>query len=256
MRLEASVGTVELVPDRGRPGGLLLLIDGTTHGYADLRDPSHLELDYMARIGAALEVLLPRGDAASVLHIGGGSFTLPRFIASTRPGVTQTVIERSTAIVQLARRHLRLRPGPHLSVITGDAAARTPRLPDHSFDLIIGDAFVGTQTPAALVGEPFAAEVKRLLTPAGTYLLNLVDQPPWLQAATQTRILAATFAHVSGFGGREVAQGRHAGNLILIASDRVPSAEHLARRLAGGRHPALLLADHQITTWSATDPSG
>src|SRR3954463_9678519 len=105
--LESSVGTVELLHDRSRAGGRLLLIDGLSHGYVDLDDPAHLELDYIARIGAALETLVPRGAEAAVLHLGGGAFSLPRFLASTRPSVTQVVVERSAAVVKLAEQHLR-----------------------------------------------------------------------------------------------------------------------------------------------------
>ncbi len=83
VRVESSVGTLEIVPDRGRRSGRLLLIERPVARVRRPRDPEHLELDYVARIGAALEVVLPRGGEARVLHLGGGAFSLPRFIAST-----------------------------------------------------------------------------------------------------------------------------------------------------------------------------
>ncbi|MGE4426111.1 MAG: spermidine synthase [Solirubrobacteraceae bacterium] len=238
MRVDSGVGALELLPDAGRGGGRTLLIDGLTHGYVDLDDPAHLEIDYVARIGAALEVLLPRGAAADVLHLGGGAFSLPRFVASTRPQVDQTVVERSTAVVRLAERHLRLRRGPRLRVVIGDATACVARIPDRSVDLVIGDAFVGTETPPAMATAAFAADVRRVLRPGGRYLWNVVDQPPWPFVAEQGRILGRTFGHVLAFGGREVTRGRHAGNLLFLASDAALPHERLARGLAGGAHPA------------------
>lgn len=249
IRVESSVGTLELISDRGRAGGRLLLIDGLTHGYVDLDDPAHLELDYIARIGAALEVLVPRGAAASVLHLGGGAFSLPRFLASTRPQVEQTVVERSAAVVKLAEQHLRLRRSDRLRVVTEDATATVDRLGDATFDLVLGDAFVGTDTPPAMATPTFALEVHRILRPGGAYLLNVVDQPPWPYAAMQAQILRARFEHVIAFGGREVVRGKRSGNVLFLASDAPLPQDALARSLAGGPHPAELATAERMAGW-------
>ncbi len=241
VRAASSIGPLELEPDPRRRGGRTLLIDGLVHGYVDLDDPAHLEVDYVARIGAALEVLVPRGAAARVLHLGGGAFSLPRFLAATRPQVEQTVVERSAAIVRLAEQHLRLRRTDRLRVVVADAARAVRRFEDGAFDLVLGDAFVGTETPDALTGA-FADEVRRLLAPGGRYLWNVVDQPPWPVAAAELAALQERFAHVTAFGGREVVRGRHAGNLLLLASATPLPLDALARRIAGGAHPAELLA--------------
>lgn len=249
IRIESSVGTVELLTDRARPGGRLLLIDGLSHGYVDLDDPAHLELDYIARIGAALETLVPRGAEAAVLHLGGGAFSLPRFLASTRPSVTQVVVERSAAVVKLAEQHLRLRRSPRLEVVTADAAVAIDRFDDARFDLVIGDAFIGTDTPPAMATPTFALDVHRVLRPGGRYLLNVVDQPPWPFAAQQSQILRGRFAEVLAFGGREVVRGKHSGNLLLLASDAPLPEDALARALAGGAHPAELVSAERMAGW-------
>lgn len=251
VRVESGVGVLELLPDRARPGGRLLLIDGLAHGYVDLGDPAHLELDYVARIGAALDVLVPRGEAAELLHLGGGAFSLPRFVASTRPQARQTVVERSAAVVRLAEQHLRLRRGAHLRVVTGDGATTVARSPDDGFDLVLGDAFVGTETPASLATAAFADQVHRVLRPSGRYLLNVVDQPPWTTVGEQAAILGAAFGQLLAFGGREVVRGRHAGNLLLLASDAPLPREALARRLAGGAHPAELMTADRLRSLAA-----
>lgn len=247
--VESSVGMLELLVDRGRPSGRMLLIDGLTHGYVDLDDPGHLELDYVARVGAALESVLPRGASpARVLHLGGGAFSLPRFIASTRPHAEQVVIEKSGAVVRLAEQHLRLRRSGRLQVRVGDAARVIDELGDDSFDLVLGDAFDGIEVPAAMATPTFALEVERVLAPGGAYLLNVVDGPPWSFSAQQAQILRSRFAHVLGFGGREVMRGKHSGNVLLLASQQVLPREALARQLAGGAHPAELADGERLAT--------
>jgi len=240
------VGTLELVPDPVRRGGRTLLIDGLTHGHVDLDDPTRLEVDYVARIGAALEVLLPRGAEASVLHVGGGAFSLPRMVAATRPHATQTVIERSAAVVRLAEQHLRLRRGPRLRVLRGDAADVVPRLDAASFDLVVGDAFVGTEIPERLSDDAYAAQVRRALRRDGRYLLNVVDQPPWSVTVDHAERLRRTLGAVVGFGGREVARGRHAGNVLLLGGTAPLPVERLRRAVAGGAHPAELLPPDRL----------
>ncbi len=248
MRVESTLGVLEIVPDRGRPGGRLLLIDGLAHGYVDLDDPTHLELDYVARIGGALELLAPRGAEHEVLQLGGGAFSLPRFLASTRPQVRQTVVERSAAVIKLAEKHLRLKRGERLRVVCGDGRVTVERSADQRYDLVIGDAFVGVETPTGMATASFAAEVQRVLRPGGTYLLNVVDQPPWPVVATHVAHLRAAFGHVAGFAGREVARRRHAGNMLLLASDAPLPLDALGRRLAGGAHPAEVLSGEQLAT--------
>lgn len=246
MRVESTLGVLELVPDPDRRAGRVLLIDGHIHGYVDLDDPSHLELDYVARIGGALELIAPRGAAQEVLHLGGGAFSLPRFLASTRPQVRQTVVERSAAVIKLAERHLRLKRSERLRVVCGDGRVTVERSADQRYDVVIGDAFVGIETPEGMATASFAAEVRRALRPGGSYLLNVVDQPPWPVVASQVAHLRATFGHVAGFAGREVARRKHAGNMLLLASDAPLPLDPLARRLAGGAHPAEVLSGEQL----------
>ncbi len=248
--MESSVGTLELLVDRSRANGRLLLIDGLTHGYVDLDDPAHLEIDYVARIGAALELLVPRGEPSRVLHLGGGAFSLPRFLSATRPQVSQVVVEKSGAVIKLAEQHLRLRRSDRLQVVQADAARQIDRFDDASFDLVLGDAFVGTDTPPAMATPTFALDVHRVLAPGGRYLLNVVDQPPWPFAAQQAQILQARFAHVLAFGGREVVRGKHSGNLLLLSSDAPLPEEALARKLAGGAHPAEVVPADRMARWS------
>lgn len=246
VRVESTLGVLEVAPDPDRRAGRVLLIDGHIHGYVDLEDPTHLELDYVARIGGALEVIAPRGAEQDILHLGGGAFSLPRFLASTRPQARQTVVERSAAVIKLAERHLRLKRSERLRVVCGDARVTVERSPDARWDTVIGDAFVGIETPEGMATAAFAHEVGRTLRPGGSYLLNVIDQPPWPVVAEQVEHLRGAFRHVAGFAGREVARRRHAGNMLLLASDAALPIEGLARRLAGGPHPAEVLGGDQL----------
>ena len=113
------------------------------------------------------------------MHVGGGAFALPRYVAATRPRSRQDVLELDPGVVALAREHLGLRLSPRLRVRIGDAAALLPARPDRSADLVIGDAFDGPDVPAA-AGDARSSppHVRRVLRPGGVYALNVIDVPP------------------------------------------------------------------------------
>jgi hypothetical protein len=63
----------------------MVFLDGHESSYVDLTDPTHLEFSYVRRIGDVLDLIRPARQPLDVLHIGGGGFTLPRYVAATRP---------------------------------------------------------------------------------------------------------------------------------------------------------------------------
>ncbi|MEA2124631.1 MAG: hypothetical protein QOI80_1413 [Solirubrobacteraceae bacterium] len=236
MRVETSQGPADLLDDPGRPGAQVLYLDGLASSHVDLRDPQRLHMDYQWRLGAALDALRPaRGEPLDVVHLGGGALALPRFVAATRPRARQAVWEIEPELVALGRRRL---GGRKLGLRCGDAAELMAR--HRRADVVIGDAFVGTALPPQLATPAFAAQVRRVLAPAGLYLLNVVDAPPWEDADAQERILRETFAHVLAFGAREVVTRRRAGNALFAASDAPLGRAALARALSGGAFPGLV----------------
>ena len=153
----------------------------------------------------------------------------------------QEVYELEPELVALAREHLRLRRGPGLTIRVGDARehlARRVARGGAGADVVIGDAFTGTEVPAHLATPAFAAEVAAALRPGGVHLLNVVDAPPFDAGLAHAAALRSAFAHVLAFGAREVVRRRRAGNLLFAASAAPLPAAALARALAGGPHPS------------------
>jgi spermidine synthase len=208
----------EVIAEPGRPRVRTLLLDGREAGRVDLDDPRGLGFAYLRRMADALDAMRPPSHGLDVLHIGGGAFALPRYVAASRPASRQVVMEIDPEVVRLAREHLGLRTGPRLRVQTGDAAALITARPDRSADAIVGDAFLGPDIPAALTGPAFAGQVRRVLRPAGLYLLNVIDVPPPEAARAARRVLAAAFPHVAAVAPPGVLRGRAPGNLVLLAS--------------------------------------
>lgn len=78
------------------PAGRTLVLDDLRHAVvAD--DPTVLALTYVRRIGDLVDTAGPPGAPLDVLHLGGGGFTLPRYVSATRPGSRNLVVELDPA---------------------------------------------------------------------------------------------------------------------------------------------------------------
>ena len=217
--------------DPGREGGRLLVLDDLRHAYVDLDDPRHLEFAYVQWIGAAIDARSPRRDPLDAVFLGGGGFTLPRYLAATRPGSRSRVLEVDAELVDLVRDRLGLRTGPDLRVRVGDARVTLRDEPARSADVVVGDAFGGRAIPWHLATREFVDDVRRVLRPGGVYALNLIDREPLRLARAKAATLLEAFRDVRLVARPALDGEPGGGNLVLLASD----AELPAMRAPGAR---------------------
>ena len=79
-RLAVSGHLARLEESRTRPGAWTLYVDGTPQSHVDLDDPEWLGFEYVRRIGHAIDLVGPAGEPITAVHLGGGAFTLPRYV--------------------------------------------------------------------------------------------------------------------------------------------------------------------------------
>lgn len=233
-------GLAELVPDRDRARAWTLSIDGAPQSFVDLADPAHLGFEYQRRLGHAIDLAAPPGRPVHAVHLGGGAFTLARYVAATRPRSTQQVVERDAALVRLVRRELPLDPGARIRVRSADAREGLTKVPDGWADLIVVDVFSGARTPAHLTSTEFLDDVRRALKPGGCYAANLADGPPLTHLRGQIATAAAVFGQLALIADPAVLRGKRFGNAVLVASDTPLPIAELTRRAATDPHPGRL----------------
>ena len=91
--------------------------DGHPQSAVSLGNPEYLEFEYVQHLALAIDALCRPGPLR-VTHIGGGGLTLPRWIAHTRPGSPQIVLEPDQHLTDLVRAHLPLPAGMFRSLAT------------------------------------------------------------------------------------------------------------------------------------------
>jgi spermidine synthase len=231
-------GTAKLMPDVDRERAWLLTVDGAPQSYVDLDDPAYLEFEYARRLGYVLDAVAEAGRPLDVLHLGGGALTLPRYVAATRPGSRQDVVEADRGLLELVAEYLPLPAGSGVAVHAADARAWLEAAPDDHADVLIADVFGGSRVPAHLTTLAYAREAERVLRPGGVYLANLADAAPFGFLRSQLATLATVFEELVLIAEPAVLRGRRFGNAVLAAAHRPLDTAALARRTAADAFPA------------------
>lgn len=246
-------GTAEIVPS-AFTSGFELVVDGTPQSHVDLEDPTHLHFEYIVRMGAVIDQLGATASAPlSAVHLGAGALTIPRYIAATRPGSRQQVIEWEAPLVELVREHLPLPRGAAIRIRIGDAREGLHRLPPALHgrcDLVVSDVFSGAQTPAHLTSVELYREITDLLAPDGVLLVNVADGPGLAFARRQVATIASVFDDVAVLADAQVLKGRRFGNLVVAASTTALPADWLPRALAAGPHPAKIARGEEVVSFA------
>ncbi|RZT84945.1 methyltransferase family protein [Pseudonocardia sediminis] len=224
-----------------RPSERVLVLDDLRHSAVDLADPAHLEFAYTLRFADAIDTAFPARAPLRAVHVGGGGFTMPRWLAATRPGSTSTVLELDRGVVELGERELGVGSIPGLTTRVGDARTGLSALPDASADLVVGDAFGARSVPWHLATAEFADEVHRVLRPGGLYVLNVIDHDPLALLRAVTATVGDRFGSVALMARPDQLAPGGGGNAVVVVSDRAVDTAALAAAAATRGEPGSVL---------------
>jgi spermidine synthase len=158
--------------------------------------------------------LLLAPDAAwprSVLVIGLGAASIPRFLYRHFPRAAQTIVECDPKVVDVARASFRLpEERPRFRIEIGDGADYVIAS-DRRFDWIIVDGFDGHGRPGTLDTLPFYCNCVARLADRGVVSLNLLTWRHGLRGGL-ARLTAAFGKHLNALPPCE------SGNVVAVAS--------------------------------------
>ncbi|MGW9632005.1 spermidine synthase [Agromyces sp. NPDC055520] len=251
---------IEFEADVFSKHGMTLLVDGSAQSHVDPADPTHLFFEYTRRIGHVVDALGGPGAAGAAnapihaLHLGGGALTLARYIAATRPGSTQTVVELDRAVLDTVLTALPLPRDAAVELVVGDAASVVGTL-DGPFDVVIVDLYTRLESPPFVETVAFMSGCLGLLSPAGVLVANVADAAGLVRLRRQARAIARAdpAAELLVAGDTGVLSGDDEGNAVLVAAPGgLPSALR-ERLLAQGPHPATVLVGDRLdfALWGA-----
>lgn len=241
-------GVAELLADADRPGGWLLLLDRIRQSYVDLDDPGYLDFEYVQAFADVLDAL-PRGPLA-VTHVGGGACTLARYVAATRPGSPQIVLEPDAALTALVRARLPFKRGTRVRIRPVGGRAGIAALAAASADVVVIDAFQGGRVPAELTTAEFVTDVARVLKPSGVLLVNVADGPPGVYVRRLGSTVRAVLPSALMIADPAVLKGRRFGNVVLAASPGALPVAAVTRAARAAPFPRRVLAGAALVTYT------
>jgi spermidine synthase len=176
----------------------VLSLDHLIHSFNSLEDPTRLYYPYVRTYAALTTYVAERSPHLRALFVGGGGYTMPRYMETVYPDAELEVAEIDPGVTLTAKEMLGLSPTTRVVTYNRDArevvAAKQGGPP---YDLIFGDAFNDYQVPYHLSTREFAQSVRSLLKPEGIYLALVIDRMRGGRfMASVVRTLQDVFPHV------------------------------------------------------------
>ena len=235
---------------RGHPVRQLIL-DHLIHSHSDLADPTYIGYDHERAYVTVAEQVAGRQPAFRALFIGGGGYTVPRYLETVYPQAHLLVAEIDPAVTAAAYAYMGLPTDTRVVTDNRDARLVLDELvaAGARFDLVFGDAFNDLSVPYHLTTREVAAKLARLVTPGGAYLANVIDNPArgeFMRAYAHT--LRTAFPHLrvlSGPGG--------VGLDALATYVLVASHQPLALDALDGTRGVRVIPEPQVAAWLARD---
>jgi spermidine synthase len=176
----------------------VLSLDRLVHSYNSLEDPTRLHYAYQRTYAELTAYVAQRSPRFRALFLGGGGYTLPRYMEVVHPDAELEVAEIDPGVTSTATDLMGL--SPRTRVVTYNTDAREvveAKQGSPPYDLIFGDAFNDFQIPYHLTTREFAQKIRNLLKPEGLYLALVIDRMRGGRfMASLVRTLKEAFPHV------------------------------------------------------------
>ena len=163
---------------KGNSGNPLesLVLDHLVHSYTDLKDPFYLEYEYLRIYEEFVKWQAKKRKPFKALFIGGGGYTIPRYIESKYPAAEMDVVEIDPEVTRAVKTYLGISEKSKIRSHNMDGRWFVMNCKEKgSFDFIFGDAFNDLSIPYHLTTKEFAVQLKALLKPDGLLLANVID---------------------------------------------------------------------------------
>jgi spermidine synthase/MFS family permease len=154
-----------------------------------------------------------------IMIIGGGGYTLPRWLDQYLPQVGVDVVEIDPAVTETAYAFLGMPRDTRIRTHNMDGRQFVQ---DHaqpgSYHLIIQDAVNDLSVPYHIMTREYNLAVKKALAPDGVYLLTVIDEPAGKLLTAAIRTMQASFPHVSLLADWEVWTGEKRGVFVIAGT--------------------------------------
>jgi spermidine synthase len=161
-------------------------------------------------------------DTQSMLMVGGGTFTVPEFLANLKPSSRVDAVEIDGQLISLSKKYFAFHQSPNLHIIQADGR----QFLNHNtrqYNLVFLDAFSGGVPPFQLLTKEATQRINTSLAPGGTVVMNIVAHRTGngaALAASVAKTYEQVFAHVAVYPVEAQLSPSTQQNLLLLASQK------------------------------------
>lgn len=239
----------------------VLVLDHLVHSFSDLKDPERLHYDYEQVFAEIADYTFARRGELTALFLGGGGYTLPRYLEFRYPTAEFDVIEIDPAVTETAVQWLGL--PTNTRVVTHNADARIVvgemARQGRRFSIVFGDAFNDVSVPYQLTTLEFDRQIAELVGEYGIYTANIIDnmqRGQFLRSVVWT--LREVFANVYIANTYRAWEGSAASTYVVVASQRPIDFEDvrtMVQTQLGRPWRVLVMPRLQMADWMAERPA-
>ena len=184
--------------------------------------PNALALEYTKHYALGWHI---RPEAKRFLMLGGGGYSVPKYLLEAKPDARIDVVEIDPGITAAARTYFALPENPRMRVHDEDARvflnrAASAQQPER-YDIIMGDTFTSSYNIPFHLGTVEAAQhINTLLDDDGVFVCNIISAVNGEQGRIFRSIrasFATVFPQVHAFPVNMPKQGDEVQNIMLVA---------------------------------------
>ena len=215
----------------------ILALDKMIHSYTDPDDPTHIFYEYVKIFTEMVNYATGDNIAPSLLHLGGGGYTFPRYMETVYPQSINDVVEIDPLVTEVAYKELGVPRDTSITTYNEDARLFLIQLDaENKYDYIIGDVFNDQSTPYHLTTFEFNELVKSHLKNDGMYLINIVDDFTYGRyMASFVHTLKQTFNYVYLFNTNQNMDDADISTFVIAATDRYIDMDDYNLKVISGR---------------------
>jgi MFS family permease len=200
----------------------IVTLDHLVHNFAAPEDPNYLGYRYLKIFAKTISYHTGADTTPIILHLGGGAYSLPRYIEHNYPGSTNDVVEIDPVVTEVAYDELGLSRETSVTTYNQDARIFLSR---HNgiqgkYDLVIGDVYNDVSVPYHLTTLEYNKLVEATMKPDGMYLSNIIDNyyigsflPHYIHTVRQV------FEHVYLFSSIDFDKSYHSNTFVVAATN-------------------------------------
>ncbi|WP_058366769.1 spermidine synthase [Haloparvum sedimenti] len=231
-----------------------LYLDGERHSAMDRSDPTRHVFDYTRYFHLPYLFADDPDDIDRVLFVGGGGFSGPKRFAAEYDA-TVDVVEIDPAVVDVAKEYFAVEESEDLRIHEGDGREFL-RETNHTYDLIVLDAYKKDKVPFHLTTREFMALTSDRLSEDGILVANLISAPSGpasrfyrAEYATMNEVFPQVYAFPTA--GPGVVQ-----NIELVATKDGDRVSQAALRERNERREIGLDLSEEISNYRAEEDPG